>query len=67
MATNKERFADKMEFPPAIEQPNIYPLSWENKTAKLQEVWQTYGDDVPEALKRTYRIDPESAAKIEQQ
>jgi hypothetical protein len=40
MAINKERFSDKMEFPPAIEQPNVYPLSWENKTAKLQEVWE---------------------------
>lgn len=40
MASNKERFADKMEFPPAIEQPNIYPLSWHSKTKKLQEVWE---------------------------
>ena len=40
MASNKERFADKMEFPPAIEQPNVYPLSWNSKTKKLQEVWE---------------------------
>mgnify|MGYP000538872366 CR=1 FL=1 len=39
MATNTERFSDKMELPPEIEQPNVYPLSWENKTAKLKEVW----------------------------
>ena len=39
MAMNTERFSDKMEFPPDVAQPNIYPLSWENKTAKLQEVW----------------------------
>ena len=40
MASNKERFADKMEFPPEIQQPNIYPLSWNSKTKKLQEVWE---------------------------
>ena len=40
MASNKERFADKMELPPATPQPNIYPLSWNSKTKKLQEVWE---------------------------
>lgn len=40
MASHKERFADKMEMPPPTEQPNIYPLSWERKTQKLQEVWE---------------------------
>jgi len=39
MATTKERFADKMELPPATEQPNIYPLSWQVHTRKLEEVW----------------------------
>ncbi len=30
-----------MEFPPEeIQQPNVYPLSWNSKTKKLQEVWQ---------------------------
>ena len=40
MSSHKERFADKMEFPPATVQPNVYPLSWNNKTKKLQEVWE---------------------------
>ena len=40
MASHKERFADKMEFPPETPQPNIYPLSWNSKTRKLQEVWE---------------------------
>ena len=40
MAANKERFADKMEFPPATEQPNVYPLSWRSESKKLQEVWE---------------------------
>ncbi|WP_413208104.1 hypothetical protein [Rhodospirillum sp. A1_3_36] len=35
----KERFADKMEFPPKVEQPNVFPLSWEAKNAKFEEVW----------------------------
>jgi hypothetical protein len=35
----KERFADKMEFPPVVEQPNVFPLSWEAKNAKFEEVW----------------------------
>ncbi len=39
MAT-KEKLAGTMEFPPATPQPNVYPLSWVNKTTKLQEVWE---------------------------
>ena len=35
MASHKERFADKMEFPPETPQPNIYPLSWNANTKKL--------------------------------
>lgn len=37
---SKERFADKMEFPPEIQQPNIYPLSWRRESDKLQEIWE---------------------------
>ena len=40
MSAHKERFADKMELPPATPQLNIYPLSWHSKTKKLQEVWE---------------------------
>ena len=39
MSSHKERFADKMEFPPATPQPNVYPLSWHSKT-KNCEVWE---------------------------
>ncbi len=38
--SSSERFSDKMEFPPEIEQPNVYPLSWVRKTQKLQEIWE---------------------------
>lgn len=40
MSMVKERFADKMDLPPKIEGPNVYPLSWESKTAKMEEIWQ---------------------------
>ena len=35
----KEKLAHTMEFPPAIEQPNVYPLSWHQHTKKLEEIW----------------------------
>ena len=37
--SSHERFADKMDLPPTTEQPNIFPLSWNAKTAKMEEVW----------------------------
>lgn len=37
--SKREKIAHTMEFPPETEQPNIYPLSWVNKTAKLEEIW----------------------------
>ena len=38
MAPN-EKLAEKMEFPPDTSQPNIYPLGWERKTQKMEEIW----------------------------
>ncbi|MEJ6001853.1 hypothetical protein [Paucibacter soli] len=37
--SHHERIAHTMELPPATVQPNVYPLSWRNETAKLEEVW----------------------------
>ena len=37
---NKEKLAHKMQNPPPIEGPNVYPLSWEAKTLKMEEIWQ---------------------------
>lgn len=34
-----ERLADKMEFPPTSPEPNVFPLSWETHTRKLEEIW----------------------------
>lgn len=51
MSNQQERLAQRMEFPPATEQPNIYPLSWHAQTQKLQEVWES-------ALRENW--DPES-------
>ena len=39
MAMSREKLAQSMEFPPAIEQPNVYPLSWHHHTKKLEEIW----------------------------
>ncbi len=36
---DKERYADKMEFPPETQQPNVYPLSWVRETEKMEEIW----------------------------
>lgn len=42
MSSSKDRprFAESMEFPPEIEGPNVYPLSWVSKTQKMEEIWQ---------------------------
>lgn len=40
--STKERLSDQMEFPPEIEQPNVYPLSWHRQTQKLQEIWESF-------------------------
>src|ERR1051325_7223386 len=39
MAKAPERFSDKMELPPEIEQPNVFPMSWNIQTHKLEEIW----------------------------
>lgn len=39
MAT-KTQLAREMEFPPATEQPNVFPLSWHQGTAKMEEIWE---------------------------
>jgi hypothetical protein len=33
------KFAQETEFPPATVQPNVFPLSWRQGTAKLEEIW----------------------------
>nr|WP_276940341.1 hypothetical protein [Ferrimicrobium acidiphilum] len=39
MSQAHDGLGGSMEFPPPIEQPNIFPLSWESHTAKLEEIW----------------------------
>jgi len=41
MSKPKEKLADTMEVPPAPAATNIYPMSWVNKTAKMEEIWQS--------------------------
>lgn len=35
----KDKIAHTMEFPPATEQPNVYPLTWHSQTKKMEEIW----------------------------
>lgn len=37
--SHKDKIADTMELPPETPQPNVFPLSWESKTTKAEEVW----------------------------
>jgi hypothetical protein len=39
MSTQYERLAHLQHEPPEIAQPNVFPLSWESRTAKLEEIW----------------------------
>jgi len=39
MKTTHDRYADAMALPPEIVQPNVFPLSWESRTQKLEEIW----------------------------
>ena len=39
MSAAHEKFAHRMELPPATAQPNIFPLSWESHTRRLEEIW----------------------------
>ncbi|MGP6157661.1 MAG: hypothetical protein ACLPYS_09200 [Vulcanimicrobiaceae bacterium] len=34
-----DRFADAMELPPDIAQPNVFPLSWERRTPQFEAIW----------------------------
>lgn len=36
----RTKHAKDMEFPPEIEQPNVFPLSWHRGTQKLEEIWE---------------------------
>ncbi len=47
-----ERLAHRMDLPPEIAQPNVFPLSWETNTAKLNEIWASSQRDYwdPEKL-----------------
>jgi len=56
----RETFADKMEFPPETPQPNIYPLSWERKTQKMEEVWAAAQREVWDPAKLSWdTFDPD--------
>ncbi len=37
--STRTNLAATMEFPPATEQPNVFPLSWHRGTEKMEEIW----------------------------
>lgn len=39
MSMNQAKLADTMDLPPPIEGPNVFPIRWDRKTLKLEEVW----------------------------
>jgi len=39
MGIGVEKIAHTMDYPPATEQPNVYPLGWTAKTRKMEEIW----------------------------
>lgn len=39
MSMNQAKLADTMDLPPPIEGPNVFPVRWDRKTLKLEEVW----------------------------
>ncbi len=41
MSHASDKIAHTRDLPPATPQPNIYPLSWQQQTTKLEEVWDS--------------------------
>ena len=56
-----EMLARQMALPPTTAQPNVYPLSWEAHTAKLEEVWDAAQREAWDPKKLPWdTFDPES-------
>ncbi|MEL6893942.1 MAG: hypothetical protein AAFP84_20295, partial [Actinomycetota bacterium] len=56
-----EKLARTMDLPPATAQPNVFPLSWQQGTEKMEEIWtasQREGWDPAQLSWDTF--DPES-------
>ena len=51
MSTSKEKLSRTQEFPPELEGKNIYPMSWEFQTQKMEEIWQASQREVWDASK----------------
>ena len=59
--TSKTRLAQETEFPPVTEQPNVFPLSWRQGTAKMEEIWEASRREVWDPAKLSWdTFDPES-------
>lgn len=56
-----EKLADTMDLPPATAQPNVFPLSWEQGTEKMEEIWTASQREVWDpALLSWDTFDPDS-------
>ncbi len=60
MAT-RTKLAAEMDTPPAIEQPNVFPLSWKQGTAKMEEIWEASRREVWDPAQLSWdTFDPDS-------
>lgn len=60
MAT-KTKLAAEMDTPPATEQPNVFPLSWKQGTAKMEEIWEASRREVWDPAQLSWdTFDPDS-------
>ncbi|MEP7159574.1 MAG: hypothetical protein ABI746_00560 [Dermatophilaceae bacterium] len=41
MSEHYEKIAHLQDFPPEVQQPNIYPLSWPEGPPKMEEIWKS--------------------------
>ncbi len=61
MSQRYEKIAHLQEFPPDTPQPNIYPLSWPDGPAKMEEIWQSSQKELWDPAKLPWdSFDPES-------
>ncbi len=58
---NRTQLAKEMEFPPATEQPNVFPLSWRQGTEKMEEIWAASRREVWDPAQLSWdTFDPDS-------
>lgn len=57
----RTNLAREMDVPPATDQPNVFPLSWHQGTAKMEEIWAASRREVWDPAQLSWdTFDPES-------